>query len=50
MDNVLTVDEMARGEERAGGPHPHPGSLLEGVGGGGVRNSTVANFVETAVI
>jgi hypothetical protein len=28
LDNVLTVGESARGEERAGWPHPHPGGLL----------------------
>jgi hypothetical protein len=33
-DNVLTVGESIRGEERAGWSHPHPGGLLEEMGGG----------------
>jgi hypothetical protein len=33
-DNILTVGELARGEEQAGLPHPHPRGLLEGAGGG----------------
>jgi hypothetical protein len=35
LDNVLTVIESAGGEEQACRPHPHPGGLLEGAGGGG---------------
>ncbi len=34
LDNVLTVNESAGGEERAGRPHPLPGVPLEGAGGG----------------
>ena len=34
LDNVLTVGESARGEERADRPHHDPGGLLEGAGGG----------------
>jgi hypothetical protein len=34
LDNVLIIGELARGEERADLPHPHPGGLREGSGGG----------------
>ncbi len=34
LDNVLIIGESARGEERADLPHPHPGGLREGSGGG----------------
>ncbi len=34
LEKVLTVNESAEGEERAGRPHLHPGGLLEGGGGG----------------
>jgi hypothetical protein len=33
LDDVFTFGELAE-EEQAGWPHPHPGALLEGVGGG----------------
>jgi hypothetical protein len=33
LDDGLTFGELAE-EEQAGWPHPHPGGLLEGVGGG----------------
>ncbi len=39
LDDVFTVGESARGEERAGQPHLHPGGLLEGVGGGCEKKS-----------
>jgi hypothetical protein len=45
LDNVLNVGEKAGGEERAGRPHPHPGGLLEGAGGG-AKNGAAANFAE----
>ncbi len=34
MDNILAVGESVGGEEEADWPHPHPGRLLEGAGGG----------------
>jgi hypothetical protein len=34
LGNVLTCGESAEGEEGAGQPHPHPGDLPEGAGGG----------------
>ncbi len=34
LDNVLIIGESARGEQRADLPHPHPGGLREGSGGG----------------
>ncbi len=45
LDNVLNVGELAWGEERAGGPHPHPGGLLEGTERG-AKNGTEADFSE----
>ncbi len=45
LDNVLNVGEQAGGEERAGRPHPHPGSLLEGAVGG-AKNGAAADFAE----
>ncbi len=27
LNNILTVGELARGEEQTGRPHPHPGGL-----------------------
>ncbi len=45
LDNVLNVGEYAGGEERAGKPHPHPGGLLEGAGGG-AKNGAAADFAE----
>ncbi len=45
LDNVLNVDEQAGGEERAGRPHPHPGGLLEGAGGG-AKKAVAADFAE----
>jgi hypothetical protein len=44
LDNVLKVVKLAEGEEEAGWPHPSPRDLLEGVGEGGVRNLTAADF------
>jgi hypothetical protein len=44
LDKVLTVSESAGGEERAGRPHPHPGGLLEGAGGG--AKNDVADFAK----
>jgi hypothetical protein len=29
LDNILTIGELAGGEEQAGQSHPHPGGLLE---------------------
>jgi hypothetical protein len=34
LDNVLIIGESAGGEERDVQPHPHPGGLREGSGGG----------------
>ncbi len=34
LDNVLIIGESAGGEERDVRPHPHPGGLREGSGGG----------------
>jgi hypothetical protein len=34
LDNILTVGELAGGVEQAAWPHPHPGGLLSGTGGG----------------
>ncbi len=34
LNKVLTVGESVGGEEQAAQPHPHPGGLLEGLGGG----------------
>ncbi len=34
LDNILTVGELARAEEQAARPQPHPGDLLEGAGRG----------------
>jgi hypothetical protein len=34
LDNVLITGESARGEEIAARPHPYPGGLQEGSGGG----------------
>jgi hypothetical protein len=45
LDNVLNVGEYTGGEERAGKPHPHPGGLLEGAGGG-AKNGAAADFAE----
>ncbi len=46
LDNVLTVGELAGGEDRFGQPHPHPGDLLEGAGVGG-SNCTAAEIAKT---
>jgi hypothetical protein len=43
LDNVLNGGEPAGGKERAAWPHPHPGNLLEGLGGG-ARNSAAADL------
>jgi hypothetical protein len=43
LDNILTIGELAGGEEQAGRSHPHPGGLLEGTGRGGARNSMAAD-------
>ncbi len=45
LDNILTVVGSARGKERAGQPHHHPGDLLKGAGGF-MRNLTVADFAK----
>jgi hypothetical protein len=45
LDNVLKVGEYTGGEERAGRPHPHPGGLLEGAGGG-AKNGAAVDFAE----
>ncbi len=37
LDNILTIGELAGGEEHVGQSHPHPGGLLEGMGRGGVQ-------------
>ncbi len=34
LDNVLIIGESAGGKERDVRPHPHPGGLQEGSGGG----------------
>jgi hypothetical protein len=43
LNNVLTVREAARGEERAGRLHSRSGGLLEELRWG-TKNSTAANF------
>ncbi len=45
LDNNLAVSELTEGKDRAGRPHPHPGELLEG-SGGGVRNRTAAEIAK----
>jgi hypothetical protein len=48
LDNVLTRGESEEGEEVAGWPHPRPGDLQEGVGGGGgAKHLMVPDFLET---
>ncbi len=37
LDNILTVGELAKGEEGAGRLHPHLGDLLEGAEGTGKK-------------
>ncbi len=34
LDNILIVGKLDGGEEQAGRPHPYPGGLLDGGGGG----------------
>jgi hypothetical protein len=43
LDIVLTVVELAKGEEQADQPQSHPGNLLEGAGGG-YEKSHISGF------
>jgi hypothetical protein len=43
LDNALAVSELARDEEQAGRPNPHPRDLLKGAGGG-MKNLTAVDF------
>jgi hypothetical protein len=45
LDNVLTVGELAGGQERDSRPHPNPGDLLGGAGRG-MRNLMAADFAK----
>jgi hypothetical protein len=45
FDNVLTINELARGEEQAGQPQPHPGGLQEGTGEG-ERNHAATDYAK----
>lgn len=45
LDNILAICDSAGGEEWTSEPHPHPGSLPEGAGGG-VKKDTAAYFAK----
>jgi hypothetical protein len=45
LDNILAICDSAGGEEWTSEPHPHPGSLPEGEGGG-VKKDTAAYFAK----